>query len=130
MAKKETQITRRSFLKYLHYFIWVPIIYAIGKAIKTSSPSETVKIAIPQNEGYTFYKEVIVFKEGSQIKAFSSRCTHLGCTIKKNEGDVLVCGCHGSRYNKKGEVLSGPAVDPLATLPYQFKGTQLWITTD
>lgn len=130
MAKKENQISRRSFLKNLRYLLWVPVIFAIGKAIKPNSTAKTIKIPLPQNEGISFQQGAIIIKEGNNIRVLSSKCTHLGCSIKKNEGEVLICGCHGSRYSKKGEVLTGPAVDPLATLSYQIKGAQLWITTD
>jgi Rieske Fe-S protein len=36
-------------------------------------------------------------------------CTHEGCTINGAAGDVYVCPCHGSRYNRSGQVLQGPA---------------------
>ena len=130
MAKKENQISRRSFLKVARHLLWIPVIFAIGRAIKTNSTAKTIKIPLPQNEGISFYQGAIIIKEGKDIRVLSSKCTHLGCSIKKNEGEVLVCSCHGSRYSKRGEVLTGPAVDPLASLSYQIKGAQLWITTD
>ena len=130
MAKKENQISRRSFLKVARHLLWIPVIIAIGRAIKTNSTAKTIKIPLPQNEGISFHQGAIIVKEGKDIRVLSSKCTHLGCSIKKNEGEALVCGCHGSRYSKRGEVLTGPAVDPLASLSYQIKGAQLWITTD
>jgi cytochrome b6-f complex iron-sulfur subunit len=36
-------------------------------------------------------------------------CTHEGCTITGLSGDTYVCPCHGSRYNRSGQVLAGPA---------------------
>ena len=36
-------------------------------------------------------------------------CTHEGCTITDADGDTYVCPCHGSRYNRSGQVLAGPA---------------------
>ena len=41
--------------------------------------------------------------------AIDAVCTHEGCTINGAEGDVYVCPCHGSRYNRGGQVLAGPA---------------------
>jgi len=36
-------------------------------------------------------------------------CTHEGCTITGADGDTYVCPCHGSRYNRSGQVQAGPA---------------------
>ena len=36
-------------------------------------------------------------------------CTHEGCTINGAAGDVYVCPCHGSRYDRNGQVVNGPA---------------------
>ena len=44
------------------------------------------------------------------IIAISLVCTHLGCTVEENEGtEGFICPCHGSRYNKDGRLLEGPA---------------------
>ena len=40
-------------------------------------------------------------------------CTHRGCTVDV-EGPRLVCPCHGSTYDRTGEVLAGPAERPLS----------------
>jgi Rieske Fe-S protein len=36
-------------------------------------------------------------------------CTHEGCTITGAAGDIYVCPCHGSRYDRNGQVVNGPA---------------------
>ncbi len=40
------------------------------------------------------------------------RCTHQGCEPAP-AGDRLECPCHGSQYSFAGDVLQGPAEDPL-----------------
>jgi Rieske Fe-S protein len=49
--------------------------------------------------------------------AFSSACTHQGCTVEP-DGTKLACPCHGSVYDAQtAKVLSGPAPRPLRSVP-------------
>jgi len=41
--------------------------------------------------------------------AIDATCTHEGCTVTGAAGDIYVCPCHGSRYNRTGQVVNGPA---------------------
>jgi Rieske Fe-S protein len=50
------------------------------------------------------------------VRAFSARCTHLGCRIDRVAGDQAVCPCHGSRFRGDGTVAVGPAARPLVSL--------------
>jgi Rieske Fe-S protein len=51
--------------------------------------------------------------EEGEVHAFSAVCTHQGCTVNPGDGELL-CPCHQSRYDlATGEVLGGPAPDPL-----------------
>jgi glycine/D-amino acid oxidase-like deaminating enzyme/nitrite reductase/ring-hydroxylating ferredoxin subunit len=52
--------------------------------------------------------------EAGRVHAVSLRCTHLGCLLRFNSAErSWDCPCHGSRFDVDGEVLEGPAVDPL-----------------
>jgi glycine/D-amino acid oxidase-like deaminating enzyme/nitrite reductase/ring-hydroxylating ferredoxin subunit len=60
-------------------------------------------------EQHAVYRE-----EGGKLHRLSARCTHLGCIVAWNPVEhTWDCPCHGSRYGATGEVLQGPAVDPL-----------------
>lgn len=49
--------------------------------------------------------------------ALTAICTHLGCmTAWKPELGVIACPCHGSRFNREGQKLAGPAPKPLPWL--------------
>ena len=68
-------------------------------------------------ESVTLNKEQKVFivraKEG-YFSAVSAVCTHLGCiTNWKSEEGIIACPCHGSKFDKEGNVLEGPAPRPL-----------------
>lgn len=64
---------------------------------------------------YTFLEDhnLYVYRDHEGIRAVSAVCTHLGCILEKST-DGFSCPCHGSCYNEKGEVLSGPAPTDLA----------------
>ena len=49
----------------------------------------------------------------STFSAIEAVCTHEGCTITGAAGDIYVCPCHGSRYNRNGQVVNGPAKSSL-----------------
>ena len=49
-------------------------------------------------------------------------CTHEGCEITGVDGAEYVCPCHGSRYDRNGHVLAGPAKASLRQYPSSFAG--------
>lgn len=54
--------------------------------------------------------------------ALSSVCTHLGCIARWMEQEkTILCPCHGSRFGTNGDVLSGPAPEPLRHLAISLR---------
>ena len=48
--------------------------------------------------------------------ALRMHCTHRGCEVNATP-DKFICPCHGSQFSLHGDVLKGPAKEPLASLP-------------
>jgi cytochrome b6-f complex iron-sulfur subunit len=56
--------------------------------------------------------------------SLSAVCTHLGClTTWQPEINVITCPCHGSKFNREGAVMDGPAPKPLPWL-------KMWMSDD
>lgn len=81
-----------------------------GKNEELSSikPGEA-KIIVRDNEKLAVHRT-----KAGELKAFSAVCTHMGCVVNWNNAEKSWdCPCHGSRFDVDGEVLEGPAFDPL-----------------
>jgi len=60
--------------------------------------------------------------------AIDATCTHEGCTVNGVNGAIYVCPCHGSRYNRNGQVVNGPAKASLRQYSTSFANDVLTIT--
>ncbi len=67
--------------------------------------------------------------DGSFI-ALWQKCTHLGCSVPWVEAEnQFHCPCHGSLYNKVGEVQGGPAPRPFDIFPVSIQGGEVFVDT-
>lgn len=60
-------------------------------------------------------EKLAVYREASgEYKILSALCTHMACMVHWNNAEESWdCPCHGSRFNTSGEVIEGPAFNPL-----------------
>jgi Rieske Fe-S protein len=100
------------------FALWLMNSLARRAAVIPENAQTTVTIPLPAGTGIRFYDRAIVVSGSEQLAVFSSTCPHLGCRINRAEGSEIVCPCHGSRFNARGEVLRGPARHGLK--PLQF----------
>lgn len=56
----------------------------------------------------------------STFTAVDAVCSHQSCTVANADGAAYVCPCHGSRYDRNGRVLAGPATAALRQFPTAF----------
>lgn len=54
------------------------------------------------------------------FSAIDAVCSHQSCTVTGADGTAYVCPCHGSRYDRNGRVLAGPATAALRRFPTTF----------
>jgi Rieske Fe-S protein len=84
--------------------------------------------AIPVGGGTIFADKKVVVTQptAGTFKAFSSTCTHLGCTVAKVADGLIQCPCHGSRYSiVDASVKAGPAPKPLPPMNITVTGTEI-----
>jgi glycine/D-amino acid oxidase-like deaminating enzyme/nitrite reductase/ring-hydroxylating ferredoxin subunit len=63
---------------------------------------------------YQGHKVAAFRNENGKLSIRSAVCTHLQCIVEWNRREkTWDCPCHGSRFSCTGEVLSGPAEEPL-----------------
>lgn len=71
--------------------------------------------------------DLFVIRTESGVAAVSSRCTHLGCTVRRT-ANGFSCPCHGAKYDLDGNPTSGPTKIALPWFEIQLdaKG-RLWV---
>ena len=98
----------------------------LPKAAVLPSPSKRFRVRLPASLALdqAFVppgRSVAVFREAAGIYAVSTVCTHLGCIVKATEKG-FDCPCHGSKFNKDGSVVRGPAPKGLPWLEVKHLG--------
>jgi cytochrome b6-f complex iron-sulfur subunit len=92
-------------------------------------PSPIVNAGKPDRypaESVTLDPETGIFVVNSPqgFYALQATCTHLGClTAWKPELGIIACPCHGSKFNRDGTKIAGPAPKPLPWL-------RMWLSDD
>lgn len=67
---------------------------------------------------------IYVVRDPQGFFALSAICTHLGClTVFKPELGIIACPCHGSKFDRNGTKIAGPAPKPLPWL-------KVWLSDD
>ena len=90
-----------------------------------------VTIRVTREDGYSQVVDrqvVFLVKNGAEIAALSSTCTHLGCRVSWDaDSQTLKCPCHGGAFDRTGAVKAGPPPAPLEKLPIRREGDQILV---
>lgn len=93
---------------YPYYYVKDKLAAAEGKSLRSVKRGEGKILKI---DG----KRVAAYRnDRGKVTLLTPDCTHMGCVVHWNPADsTWDCPCHGSRFRPTGEVLAGPAEDPL-----------------
>lgn len=131
VSEKEHKVSRRQFLTYtltgvggfMAAGVLMPMArFALDPALKASAESdmhyvcdlddlteEPQRFVFSYDQVDAWYEsevqhEAYIFRQGDDVIALSSSCTHLGCTVayQEDQGE-FACPCHGGRFEKSGK---------------------------
>jgi len=90
-----------------------------------------VALRVEREDGYRVVTErrvVYLVREGSDVRALSAVCTHLGCRISWHDAEQqFKCPCHGGCFSMKGAVVAGPPPRPLDTVATRIDGGRVLV---
>lgn len=130
------QIERRKFLSWAAKgSLAVAVIAAVGQLARflsfqpPNSTSTVVPVGSPDNYRlntlvYIVEARAYIGRDRGGLYALDAVCPHLGCLVEQGEDDGFVCPCHDSRFDTEGQVLAGPATQPLRYLHVWFDQEQ------
>ncbi|MBI5030870.1 MAG: Rieske 2Fe-2S domain-containing protein [Chloroflexi bacterium] len=141
--QKKTLMTRRQFFAWA----WAAAIVALGgqaiamlvrfiQPVSTSGFGGLVRAgkvdeftpgSISQIKAGRFF--LYRMNDGSFL-AMYQKCTHLGCSVPwVPDEDQFHCPCHGTLFDKTGQVLGGPAPRPLDLFSVVIKNGEVFVDT-
>lgn len=140
-ADAEPPSSRRQFLvRTGKWSVWACALGAAAGSLRLASPDffegppERFPLGLPSDfkTGTLTWlpdRQLFVLRDGTGFGAFSSRCTHLGCTVRRT-AEGFFCPCHGARYDEQGRVTAGPARSPLPWFEMWAESDgRIWVDT-
>jgi Rieske Fe-S protein len=122
-TRDSKQISRRKVLKATAWVLTLLPLLLVGnlirkrmKVIQASRKGSEIPLDI--QDGVHLFPDVIVNRQGDSLLFLSTRCPHLGCRIDTYREGQLMCPCHGSRFDREGNLLEGPATRGLERLGF------------
>ena len=134
--QEETELSRRQFFvkvgmssilvaaagtaAFAFQYLWPNVLYEPSPIVNAGKPDHYP----PDSVTLDPEKAIYVVRGPEGFYALSATCTHLGClTAFKSELGIIACPCHGSKFNRDGVKIAGPAPKPLPWL-------RMWLNDD
>lgn len=116
-SARRRALTRRDLWRAL---LLAPLLWPFGTMLgrlreRRRSAAQALPADLPLGLSVAGTAVVHRHADGS-VQAWDARCTHLGCRLDRVADGVVVCPCHGSRFDAAGRVLAGPATRALQPL--------------
>jgi cytochrome b6-f complex iron-sulfur subunit len=104
----------------------MPFYNATAKAYIVAYP----KADLPKAKKVTAYTPPILAGMEAGFVALYQKCVHLGCRVPWCQSSQwFECPCHGSKYNKVGEKVGGPAPRGLDRFVFEISGGNIIVDT-
>lgn len=138
----EDEVTRREFVRFLvvasggfaagnvGVALWSSL-----RSINEGEPRMIVALAeVPEGNAHLFHyptgadPAILVHLPGGELRAFSQKCTHLGCVVYYQPGTRdMECPCHEGHFDaESGDVISGPPQRPLGRIDVEVRDGDVW----
>ncbi len=138
----EDEVTRREFVRYLVLasggFAAGNVGVALWSSLRSINAGEPRPIValrdVPEGSAHLFRypsdadPAILVHLPGGELRAFSQKCTHLGCVVYyQPDRDEMECPCHEGVFDaNSGGVISGPPQRPLGRIDVEVRGDTVW----
>jgi Rieske Fe-S protein len=138
----EDEVTRREFVRFLTLasggFAAANVgiaLWASLHSINTGEPRAIVSLdAVAEGSAHLFDyptkddPAILVHLTGGDLRAFSQKCTHLGCVVYfQPDTAQMECPCHEGHFDATtGEVLAGPPQRALGRIDVEVRDGVVW----
>lgn len=138
----EDEVARREFVRYLVLasggFAAGNVGVALWSSLRSINEGEPRAIVdldrVPEDSAHLFHyptdadPAILVHLPGGELRAFSQKCTHLGCVVYFQPGtEELECPCHEGFFDaESGDVISGPPQRPLGRIDVEVRNGTVW----
>lgn len=73
-------------------------------------------------------RPILLVNVEGEVRAFLAICTHEGCVVGWSDALKLIqCPCHDGRYDREGQVVSGPPPSPLLRLEVAVRDGTIYL---